>query len=61
MRRGHGGHPRSFDGSDPIGIPAEPTSVFILAVEKGQAPVSDPFVIEDHMHLAWGMCTRIGD
>ena len=40
---------------------SEPTSVFILVVENGQAPVSDPFVIEDHMHLAWGMCTQIGE
>ena len=43
-----------------IGEP-EPTCVFILVVEKDQAPVSDPFVIEDYMHLAWGMCDQNGE
>jgi hypothetical protein len=36
----------------------EPTSVFILLVEKGSFPLKEPVHIKDYVHIAWGMCSR---
>ncbi|SRR5579884_1515802 len=36
---------------------ALPTSVFILLVEQGAAPVTGPIHVEDYVLVAWGMCT----
>ena len=37
---------------------AEPTSVFILLVEKGALPLKESVHIKDYVHIAWGMCSR---
>ena len=35
-----------------------PTSVFILLVQQGAAPVQGPIHVADYPHIAWGMCAR---
>ncbi|MBF0103898.1 MAG: hypothetical protein HQM16_01110 [Deltaproteobacteria bacterium] len=44
----------------PIGD-IEPTSVFIVLVEREQFPLVTPLQIEKYHHVAWGMCHTLSN
>jgi len=44
----------AIDGSKPV-------SVFILLLEQGNHPSGSIIELDNYVHVAWGMCKRVGE